>query len=90
MKPKKYPTNCMSPGTDSNMYQKVSSNTKSNVPIILRDRNSPLRRVQSSGFLLGETEHGAKGMPKKTGDRFFTTKLKSHRAMLRLAQYVQN
>ena len=59
MKPKKYPTNCMSPGTDFNMYQKVASNTKSNVFITSRQ---PKSRSQSSldWFLLGDTEERSK------------------------------
>jgi hypothetical protein len=79
----------MSPGTDFNMYQKVTSNTKSNVPISHATAIVPSQSF-IEWFLLGETEDAAKQMPKKNLNKFFTAGIKSPRAGVRLAQYVEN
>ena len=62
----------MSPGTDFNMYQKVTSKTKSNVPITSRDSRTPLRKVLSSERLLGETGGRSKTNAEKNVNKLLT------------------
>lgn len=75
----------MSPGTDFTMYQKVTSNTKSNVPISYATAIVPPQSFVE-WFLLGKTEDAAKQMPKKTSINSLLPASKSPCAMVRLAQ----
>lgn len=82
--------NGMSPGTDFNMYQKVTSKTKSYVPIASMQHVNPFAELNRIVLAQGKQRSRAKQMPDKNVNKIFTTNMKLPRPLPRLGQYMQS
>ena len=68
--------NGMSPGTDFNMYQKVTSKTKSYVPIASMQHVNPFAELNRIVLAQGKRRSRAKQMPDKNVNKIFSTNMK--------------
>src|SRR5580765_2605772 len=82
--------NGMSPGTDFNMYHKVTSNTKSYVPIASTQHVNPFAELNPIVLAQGKQRSRAKQTQDKNVNKIFTTNMKLPRPLPRLGQYMQS